>query len=156
LAWSGESIAVGPEVRDVRRDLERGPNPVVALLPRYLFASALVSQVVALVVGLPAIADIARTVLATAVVVGLVALTFLLVDYTIAPAGSRAHRLRGLASGSTSAMVVGFTFAWCLAAEGAPAGLVFLVELAAFAGGMLCVRDALRLAPIDAYGDVVA
>jgi hypothetical protein len=140
----------------VRRDLERGPNPVVALLPRYLFASALVSQLVALIAGLPSIADIARAVLATAVVVGLVALTVLLVDYTIAPAGSRAHRLRGLASGSTSAMVVGFMFAWCLAAQGASAGSAFVVELASFAGGMLCARDALRLAPIDSYGDVAA
>jgi hypothetical protein len=141
-------------VRDVRRDLERGPNPIAALLPRYLFASALVSQLVALIAGLPAIADIARGVLATAVIVGLVALTFLLVDYTIAPAGSRAHRLRGLASGWTSAMVVGFTFAWCLDTQGAHAGSVFLVELVSFAGAMLCARDALRLAPVDSYGDV--
>ncbi|MBX6749807.1 MAG: hypothetical protein IRY85_09065 [Micromonosporaceae bacterium] len=140
----------------MRRDLERGPNPVVALLPRYLFASALVSQLVALIAGLPAIADIARGVLATAVIVGLVALTVLLVDYTITPAGSRAHRLRGLASGWTSAMVIGFMFAWCLEAEGAHAGSVFLVELVSFAGGMLCARDALRLAPVDSYGDVVA
>lgn len=138
----------------MRRDLERGPNPVAALLPRYLFASALVSQLVALIVRLPAIADIARGLLAMAIVVGLIALTFLLVDYTIAPAGSRAHRLRGLASGWTSAMVIGFTFAWCLGAQGAPAGVVFVVELVSFAGGMLCARDALRLAPADSYGDV--
>jgi len=138
----------------VRRDLERGPNPVAALAPRYLFGSALVSQLVALVVRLPSIADIARGVLATAVVVGLIALTFLLIDYTITPAGSRAHRLRGLASAETSAMAIGFTFAWCLDAQGATAGSVFLVELVAFVGGMLCARDALRLAPIDSYGDV--
>lgn len=138
----------------MRRDLERGPNPVVALLPRYLFASALVSQLVALIAGLPSITDIARGVLATAVIVGLIALTYLLIDYTIAPAGSRAHRLRGLASGWTSAMVIGFTFAWCLDTQGAHAGSVFAIELVSFVGGMLCARDALRLAPIDSYGDV--
>jgi len=129
---------------------------VVALLPRYLFASALLSQLVALIPWLPALADIAQGVLAAAVVVGVVALTVLLVDYTITPAGSRAHRVRGLASAWTSAMVVGFTFAWCLAAEGAPAGAVFLVELVSFAGAMLCARDAVRLVPVDPYGDVAA
>lgn len=138
----------------MRWDLERGLNPVLALLPRYLFASALLTQFVALIIGLSALADIARAVLGVALVVGLVALTVLLVDYTITPAGSQAHRLRGLASGWTSAMVVGFTFAWCLHAQDAPAGVVFLVELGSFVGGMLGARDALRLVPADAYGDV--
>lgn len=138
----------------MRWDLERELNPVLTLLPRYLFASALLSQLVALIIGLPAIADIARSVLGVALVVGLVALTVLLVDYTITPAGSRAHRLRGLASAWTSAMVVGFTFAWCLDAQDAAAGVVFLVELVSFVAGMLGARDALRLVPADAYGDV--
>lgn len=142
----------------MRRDLERGLNPLVALLPRYLFGSALLSQFVALVgglvEGLSALADIARGLLALALVVGLVVMTVLLVDFTITPAGSRAHRLRGLASGWTSAMVVGFMFAWYLSAGGATAGTVFLVELAAFVGGMLGARDAGRLVPTDPYGDV--
>jgi hypothetical protein len=126
----------------------------VALLPRYLFGSALVAQFVALVTGVPALADIARVVLAMALVVGVVALTVLLVDYTITPVGSQAHRLRGMASGWTSAMVVGFTFAWYLNAEGATAGLVFMVELFSFLSGILGTRDALRLTPADPYGDV--
>jgi hypothetical protein len=138
----------------VRRELERGLNPLVALLPRYLFGSALVAQFVALVTGVPALGDIARVVLAMALVVGVVALTFLLVDYTITPAGSQAHRVRGMASGWTSAMVVGFTFAWYLNAEGATAGLVFMVELFSFLSGILGTRDALRLTPPDPYGDV--
>jgi hypothetical protein len=126
----------------------------VALPPRYLFGSALVAQLVALIGGLPALADIARGVLALALVVGLLALTVLLVDYTITPVGSRAHRLRGLASGWTSTMVVGFTFAWYLDVEGATAGAVFLVELVSFGGGLLFARDALRVMQTDPYGDV--
>jgi hypothetical protein len=141
-------------VQTVRRDLERGLNPLVALAPRYLFASALLTQFVALIGRLPALADIARGVLATALVVGLVTLTVLLVDYTITPVGSRAHRLRGLASAWTSAMVVGFTLAWCLDAQGVTGGPVFLIELVAFGGGILCARDALRLMPTDQYGEV--
>lgn len=140
----------------MRRDLERGLNPFLAVLPRYLFASALLSQFIALIVGLPALTDIARRVLAVAVVVGLAVLIVLLVDYTITPAGSRAHRLRGLASAWTSAMVVGFTFAWCLGTEGAAPGSVFLVELVSFLGGLICARDAHRLMPVDSYGDVTA
>jgi hypothetical protein len=143
-----------PEVQTVRRDLERGLNPFVAVAPRYLFASALLTQLLALFDRLPALADIARGVLATALVVGLVALTVLLIDYTITPVGSPAHQLRGLASAWTSAMVVGFTLAWCLDAEGVTGGPVFLVELVAFAGGLLCARDAQRLMPTDQYGDV--
>lgn len=139
----------------MRRDLERGVNPLVALLPRYLFGSALLAQFVALIGRLPALADIARGVLTLAVLVGLVALTVLLVDYTITPAGSRAHRLRGLASGWTSAMVVGFTFAWYLGAGGAGAGPVFLVELVSFAGAIIGAREAIRLMPVDPYGDIV-
>jgi hypothetical protein len=140
----------------VQRDLERGPNPVVALLPRYLFTSALLSQLVALGISLPAIADIARGLRATAVVVGVVALTVLLVDYMITPAGSPAQRLRGWTSGWTSTMVFGFMLAWFLDAEGVPAVAVFLVELVSFAIGVLCARDVLRLMPIDTYGDVAA
>jgi hypothetical protein len=151
---SGNVVVDRPEVRTVRWDLERGLNPLVALLPRYLFGSALVAQLVALVGGLPALGDIARGVLGLALLVGLVALTALLVDYTITPVGSRAQRLRGLASGWTSAMVVGFTFAWYLDAEGASAGAVFLVELVSFVGGILGARDALRVMPADPYGDV--
>jgi hypothetical protein len=142
------------EVRGVRRDLERGLNPLTSLLPRYLFGAALLVQFVALVVRLPALRDAARGVLAVAVVVGLVALTVLLIDYTIAPTGSVAHRLRGLASAWTSALVVGFTLAWYLDAEGAAAGQVFAVELASFTGAMLCARDALRLGPGRWEGDV--
>jgi hypothetical protein len=129
----------------VRRDLERGLNPLVSVLPRYLFAAVLPAQFVAAVAGLPALRDIARGVLALAVLVGVVALTVLLVDYTIAPAGSMSHRLRGLASAWTSALVVGFTFAWYLEAEGARPGVVFLVEVVSFAAAVLCSRDALRL-----------
>src|SRR5262245_12739167 len=96
----------------VRRDLERGLNPLVSLLPRYLFATALGTQFGALAIHLPALADIARGVLGAAVLVGLVALTVLLVDYTTAPTGSVTHRLRGQASAWTSVLTVGFTLAW--------------------------------------------
>ncbi len=138
----------------MRRDLERGLNPLTSVLPRYLFAAALVVQLVALVVGLPALRDAARGVLAVALVVGLVALTVLLVDYTIAPAGSVTHRLRGLASAWTSALVVGFTLAWYLDAEGARSGAVFAVELVSFAGAILCTRDSLRLFAPGAEGEL--
>ncbi|HEY7222328.1 MAG TPA: hypothetical protein VH561_01735 [Micromonosporaceae bacterium] len=130
----------------MRRDLQRGLNPWVSLLPRYLFASALLSQLVALVVRLPALRDIARGVLGTAVVVGLVTLTALLVDYTTAPVGSVAYRLRGLASAWTSVLVVGFTLAWYVYGEAAP-GSVFGIELVAFAGGAFGYWDAVRMVP---------
>src|SRR5690349_9493909 len=80
---SGSSGGVG-----VRQDLERGLNPLVALPPRYLFGSALLCQAVALGIRLPALADIASGVLATAVAIGVVVLGVMLVDYTMAPLGS--------------------------------------------------------------------
>jgi hypothetical protein len=74
-------------------------------------------------------------VLATALVVGLITLTALLVDYTTAPVGSVAHRVRGVASASTTFMVVGFTLAWYLG-DGVSRGAVFFLELTAFLGGL--------------------
>jgi hypothetical protein len=130
----------------VRRDLERGLNPFLALLPRYLFASALASQFVALVVALPALRDVARVVLGLAVLVGLVALSVLAVDFVSSPVGSRAHRLRGMASGWTSVLVVGFTLAWYVSAETTP-GFLFGIELVAFAGGAFGHWGSLRQMP---------
>ena len=43
----------------MRRDLERGLNPLIALPPRYLFGTALVCQFVALIGRLPALAELA-------------------------------------------------------------------------------------------------
>jgi len=120
----------------VQRTLERGLNPLLTLLPLCFFASALLFDFAALLVGLPVFGDLARGVLATALVVGLITLTALLVDYTTAPAGSAAHRVRGLASASATFMVVGFTLAWYLSGDGIGPGAVFLLELVAFAGGL--------------------
>jgi len=130
----------------VRRDLEKGLHPLVSLLPRYLFAAALGTQFVALVIRLPALADVARTMLGTSVLVGLVALTVLFVDYTTAPVGSVAHRLRGLASAWTSVLVVGFTLAWYVYSD-ASGWSVFAIEALAFAGGAVGYWEALRQAP---------
>jgi hypothetical protein len=137
----------------VRRDLERGLNPFVALLPRYLFGAALAAQLVVLTVPLPALRDVARGLLATAVLVGLVALTALVVDYTTTPVGSVAQRLRGLATAWTSAMTVGFTLAWYVRAE-ATAVAVFGIELVAFAGGAYVYREAVRVLPRLAEQDL--
>jgi hypothetical protein len=139
----------------VRRDLERGLNPLVSLLPRYLFASALLAQIAALVLGLPALRDIARGVLGAAVIVGLVALTVLLVDYTTAPVGSVTHRLRGLASAWTSVLVVGFTLAWYVHADATPLA-VFGIELLAFAGGAFGYWEAMRQVPDALHPDTDA
>jgi hypothetical protein len=122
-------------------------NPLVALLPRYLFAAALTAQFVALVVPLAALADVARGLLGTAVLVGLIALAVLVVDHTTAPVGSVMRRLRGLACAWTSAMTVGFTLAWHVFAQAAPAS-VFALELVAFAGGLYGYREALRVEPV--------
>jgi len=130
----------------MRRDLERSLNPLVTLLPRYLFASALATQLLALVLDVPALHDIARGILGAAVLVGLVVLTVLFVDYTTAPVGSVTHRLRGLASASTSVLVVGFTLAWYVRAD-VPAGALFAIELIAFAGGAVGYWEVLRQAP---------
>jgi hypothetical protein len=137
----------------MRRDLERSLNPVVSLLPRYLFAAALATQLLAIAVRLPALSDIARVLLGAAVLVGLVALTVLLVDYTTAPVGSVTRRLRGLASAWTSVLVVGFTLAWYVHAQ-VGAGAIFAIELASFAGGAFGYREALRHAPVSLHGEM--
>jgi hypothetical protein len=136
----------------MRRDLERGLHPLLSLLPRYLFGSALIAQFVAVVVRLAALADIARGVLAAALIVGLVALTVLLVDYASAPVGSLACRLRGLASAGMSAMVVGFALAWNMLADGSSGGSVFVVEVVSFLGAFAVAREAARLRPESSYG----
>lgn len=130
----------------MRWDLERGLHPLVSLLPRYLFATALGTQFVALVARLPALGDVARTMLGASVLVGLVALTVLFVDYTTAPVGSVAHRLRGLASAWTSVLVVGFTLAWYVYPDSS-GWSVFAIELLSFAGGAVGYWEAVRQAP---------
>jgi hypothetical protein len=122
----------------VRRDLERGLHPLAVLPPQYLFGAALLFQVSALV-GLPSFVAIAQGVLATALVVGLVALVYLFVDYTTSPIGSLAHRVRGLASAATSCMVVGFTLAWYVRDQVPPIG-VLAIELVAYAAALAATR----------------
>ncbi len=121
----------------MQRALERGLNPLLSLLPLSLFGIALLADLGALMSGMVAFGDIAGGVLATALLVGLVTLTALFVDYTTAPVGSVAHRVRGLASASTTVMVAGFTLAWYLHGDGLGSGPVFVLELAAFLGGLL-------------------
>jgi hypothetical protein len=120
----------------VQRALERGLNPLLSLLPLCFFGTAVVFQFAALLAGLPVFGDLARGVLATALVVGLITLTALLVDYTTAPVGSVAHHVRGVASASATFMVVGFTLAWYLGGDGGSRGAVFFLELTAFLGGL--------------------
>jgi uncharacterized membrane protein len=120
----------------VQRTLERGLNPLLSLLPLSLFTVALLADLGALMSGLDVFGDVAGGVLAAALLVGLVALTALFVDYTTAPVGSVAHRVRGLASACTTGMVVGFTLAWYLRGDGTGSGAVFLLELVAFLGGL--------------------
>jgi hypothetical protein len=136
----------------VRHDLERGLHPLVSLLPRYLFASALATQFLALVTGLAALTDIANGLLGASVLVGLVALTVLFVDYTTAPVGSLTHRLRGQASAWTSLLVVGFTLAWHVRSD-TSTGAVFAIELASFVGGAVGYWAALRHAPVPSQAD---
>jgi hypothetical protein len=127
LAWSEVTV---------RRDLERGLNPLVSLLPLYLFGSAVLSQLSALVIPLSAMDDIARGVLATAAIVGLVAATILLVDYTTAPVGSVTAHLRGLSSASTTGMAIGFILAWYMHLDGASGWAVGAVELISYGFGL--------------------
>jgi uncharacterized membrane protein len=124
-------------VAQVQRTLERGLNPLLSLLPLCFYGTALLFDFGALLIGLPVFAELAHWVLTTAIVAGLISLTALLVDYTTAPVGSVAHRVRGLASASTSFMVVGFTLVWYLRGDGAGGGNVFVLELVAYLGGLL-------------------
>jgi hypothetical protein len=92
----------------------------------------------ALVSGYRLFAEISYWVLAASLAVGLVVLVALFVDFTTAPTGSPAHRIRGLASAITAGMMVTFTLAWFLRTAADPAGnaALFLMELFAFAGGL--------------------
>jgi hypothetical protein len=121
----------------VQRTLDRGLNPLLSLLPLSLFAVAVLADFGALMSGLAPFGDIASGVLAAALLVGLVTLTTLFVDYTTAPTGSVAHRVRGLASACTTGMVAGFTLAWYVRGDGGGSGAVFLLELVAFLGGLV-------------------
>ncbi len=121
----------------VRQDLERGLNPLVSLFPLYLFTSAVLAQLSALVIPLSAMGDIARALLATAAIVGLIASTILLVDYTTAPVGSVTARLRGLSSASTTSMAVGFILAWYMHVDGAAELAVAAVEVVSYGCGLL-------------------
>jgi hypothetical protein len=119
----------------VRRDLERGLHPLVVLPSQYLFAIALLFQVAALV-GLPSFVALANGMLATALAIGMLTLVYLLVDYTTAPTGSLAHRVRGVACASTSCMVVGFTLAWYAHGQVAAVG-VLAIELVAYVAALV-------------------
>jgi hypothetical protein len=125
----------------------------VAVLPRYLFAAALLAQFVATTVPLDALHDVAHGLLGTAVLVGLVALGVLVVEFITAPVGSVTHQLRGLATAWTATMTLGFTFAWHVLGH-ATAGGVCAIELVAFAGGSYGHRESVRLAPHLAGQDV--
>jgi uncharacterized membrane protein len=127
------------EVAGVQRALEKSLNPLVSVLPLCLFGAAVLVDFGALVSGIQFFGRISYWVVATSLLVGLVTLTVLLVDFTTAPVGSVAHRVRGLASASMTGLVVAFAFAWFLRSDGSPGGnaAVFLLELLAFLGALI-------------------
>ena len=120
----------------MRKALERGLNPLLSVLPLCLFGAAVLVDFGAVVSGFDLFGTVAYWVVAIALMVGLVASTALLIGFTTAPAGSVAHRVRGLASASTTGMVVGFTLAWFLRGEGGADGVAVLLETVAFLGGL--------------------
>jgi uncharacterized membrane protein len=140
----------------VQRALERGLNPLLSLFPLSLFAVAVLADLGALMSGLATFGDVAAGVLAAALLVGLVTLTVLFVDYTTTPAGSPAHRVRGLASAYTTGMVAGFTLAWYLRGDSLGSSSGFLLELLSFVGGVLGYL-AVRMpgpVPVERVGDM--
>jgi uncharacterized membrane protein len=144
-----------PEVQ-VQRVLERGLNPLLSLLPLSMFAVALLADLGALMSGLASFGDIADAVLAVALIVGLLALTALLVEYTTAPVGSVAQHVRGSAGALATCMVGGFALAWSMRGVGAAGGLVFVVEMLSFAGGLLghLLMRTPAFEPVERVGDV--
>jgi uncharacterized membrane protein len=125
-------------VAGVRKALERGLNPLLSVLPLCLFGAALLVDFGAIVSGFGLFGKVAYGVVALAILVGVVAATALLIGFTTAPVGSVAHRVRGLASASTTGMVVGFILAWFLRDDGGTAGngAVLVLEALAFLGGL--------------------
>ena len=118
----------------MRKALERGLNPLLSVLPLCLFGAAVLVDFGAIVSGIDLFAAVAYWVVAIAIVVGLVASTALLIGFTTAPVGSVAHRVRGLASASTTGMVVGFILAWFVRGDGG--ATVLVLEALAFLGGL--------------------
>jgi uncharacterized membrane protein len=122
----------------VQRALERRLHPLLSVLPLCLFGTVLLVDFGALVSGFRIFAEVSYWVLASSLAIGLVVLVALFVDFTTAPTGSPAHRIRGLASATTAGMMVVFTLAWFVRTDAQPAGnaALFLMELFAFAGGL--------------------
>ena len=106
----------------MRKELQRRPHPMLSVLPVGLFAVVLVVDFAALVTGFPLFGAISLGVLQAALGYGLLALTALLVDFTISPVGSAARQARGLAGAITCAMVAVFAVTAWLRSAGDPAG----------------------------------
>jgi uncharacterized membrane protein len=134
-----EVNAVVAEVTGVQRALQRGLHPLLSTLPLFLFGGAVLIDLGASVSGFRLFGEIAFWVATIALVVGLITATVQLVDFTTSPVGCVAHQVRGVASASLTAAVVGFTLAWYLRGGGhtAPSGAVVLLETLAFFIGLV-------------------
>jgi len=113
-------------------------NPLLPVLPIALLGSVVLFDFGALISGVDFFGTVARWDLAAGLVVGLVVLTFLLIDLTTAPIGTASRRVLGVVSAATSVMVVLFTMVWWIRTDGDPAANpgLFLLEIMGLAAGV--------------------
>jgi uncharacterized membrane protein len=127
----------------------RPVGPVLVLLPVALLGAVVLFDLSALLSGLELVEQVARWILGTGLVVGLVVLTAVLIELTATMTGTALHRVRAAVSSGLATMVVLFLFVWWARHDGAGGDrlALWLVELVAFAGGAAAAwfaRDLVR------------
>lgn len=116
--------------------LRRQLNPLLTLLPLGMLATAVLSDLGALMSGVDFFARVAYWDLAAGLMVGVLALTALLVDLVVAPAETTTRRVLALVSTTTCTMLLMFGIVWSVRADGDLAGNGWLVLVEVLA---LCV-----------------
>lgn len=107
------------------------------MLPVALFGAVVLFDLSALLSGIHLVEQVARWILGTGLVVGVVVLTVVLIELTSTMSGTPDHRVRGAVSSGLATMVVLFLFVWWARYDRTGAGdlALWTAEVIAFAGG---------------------
>lgn len=113
-------------------------NPLLTVLPLGVLGSAVLSDLGALMSGVEFFGQVAHWDMAAGLIVGLLALSVLLVDLITAPPETHARRVLAKVSAGSCAMVFLFAVVWTVRAEGNATGSAWLllVELLALGLGV--------------------
>jgi uncharacterized membrane protein len=131
-------------------------GPVLVVLPVALLGAVVLFDLSALLSGLDLVQEVARWILGTGLVVGLLVLTSVLIELTATMSATPEHRARGAVSSGLATMVVLFLFVWWVRYDGTGGDdlAMWLVEVVAFGGGLAAAFFARDLPRHHGHGTI--